>query len=82
MKTAVDDWRANGKVRRLWQRDATLWTGTDEANWLGWLGITEDQLAQHDSLRKVAEDVKDGRILGCSAARHGRIEPVSGSARA
>jgi transaldolase/glucose-6-phosphate isomerase len=60
VKTAIDDWRANGKVRRLWQRDATLWTGTDEANWLGWLGITEDQLAQHDNLRKVADDAKNG----------------------
>jgi glucose-6-phosphate isomerase len=60
VKTASDDWRANGKVRRLWQRDATLWTGTDEAEWLGWLGITEDQLAQLDALRKVAEDAKNG----------------------
>jgi len=60
VKTAKDDWRANGKVRRLWQRDAALWTGTDEANWLGWLGITEDQLAQHENLRKVAEDAKSG----------------------
>jgi transaldolase/glucose-6-phosphate isomerase len=60
VKTATDDWRANGKVRRLWQRDASLWTGTDEANWLGWLGITEDQIAQHDQLRKVAEDAKSG----------------------
>src|SRR5437868_3351122 len=60
VKTAKDDWRANGKVRRLWQRDASLWTGTDEAEWLGWLGITEDQIAQHDNLRKVAEDAKNG----------------------
>src|SRR5215510_12073729 len=60
VKTASDDWRANGKVRRLWQRDASLWTGTDEASWLGWLGITEDQIAQNDHLRKVAEDVKSG----------------------
>jgi transaldolase/glucose-6-phosphate isomerase len=60
VKTAADDWRANGKVRRLWQRDATLWTGTDEANWLGWLSITEDQIAQHENLRKVAEDAKTG----------------------
>lgn len=59
LKSAIDDWRANGKVRRLWQRDATLWTGSDEAEWLGWLSIAEDQLAQHDSvLGKVAEDVK------------------------
>jgi transaldolase/glucose-6-phosphate isomerase len=58
VKKAADDWRANGKVRRLWQRDASLWTGTDEANWLGWLGVTEDQIAQNENLRKVAEDVK------------------------
>ena len=64
LKTAVergiDDWRANGKVRRLWQHDATLWTGTDEANWLGWLGITDDQIAHNDNLRKVADDAKAG----------------------
>ena len=58
VKKAADDWRANGKVRRLWQCDASLWTGTDEANWLGWLGVTENQIAQNDNLRKVAEDVK------------------------
>jgi len=60
VKTASDDWRANGKVRRLWQRDAALWTGTDEANWLGWLGIADDEIAHNDNLRKVAEDAKSG----------------------
>jgi len=60
VKTAADDWRANGKVRRLWQRDASLWSGTDEAEWLGWLGITEEQLGQHENLRKAAEDAKNG----------------------
>ena len=58
VKKAADDWRANGKVRRLWQRDASLWAGTDEASWMGWLGVTEDQIAQNDNLRKVAEDAK------------------------
>src|SRR6202030_1928335 len=29
VKTNIDDWRASGKVRRLWQRDASLWTGAD-----------------------------------------------------
>jgi transaldolase / glucose-6-phosphate isomerase len=58
VKTNIDDWRAAGKVRRLWQRDASLWTGTDEANWLGWLGITEDQIAHSQKLRQLAEEVK------------------------
>jgi transaldolase/glucose-6-phosphate isomerase len=60
VKIAIDDWRANGKVRRLWQRDASLWTGTDEANWLGWLGITEEQIEHVEELKKVAEDAKSG----------------------
>ena len=24
-------------VERIWARDASLWTGSDEARWLGWL---------------------------------------------
>ncbi|HMH98932.1 MAG TPA: bifunctional transaldolase/phosoglucose isomerase [Bradyrhizobium sp.] len=33
----TEDWRASGKIRRLWQRDNSVWTGTDEGKWLGWL---------------------------------------------
>ena len=58
VKTNLDDWRASGKVQRLWKRDASLWTGTDEANWLGWLGIAEEQIAHNDILRGVAQDAK------------------------
>jgi transaldolase/glucose-6-phosphate isomerase len=46
LDAALADWRDGGKGRRLWARDAKLWTGGDEAKWLGWLGIvaaeTED----------------------------------------
>jgi transaldolase / glucose-6-phosphate isomerase len=58
VKQHIDDWRAGGKVRRLWQRDASLWTGTDEANWLGWLSITEEEIGQEQKLRSVAEEIK------------------------
>ena len=37
VKDALAEWRAQGKVRRLWGRDASLWSGRDEAQWLGWL---------------------------------------------
>lgn len=60
VKKNLNDWRAGGKVRRLWQRDASLWTGEDEANWLGWLDITEQQLAQADKLTELAAEVKNG----------------------
>ncbi|HEX4594924.1 MAG TPA: bifunctional transaldolase/phosoglucose isomerase [Bryobacteraceae bacterium] len=55
---AIEDWKMAGKVRRLWARDAGLWTGTDESSWMGWLGITEDQLAHKQHLEDIAKDVK------------------------
>jgi transaldolase / glucose-6-phosphate isomerase len=56
---SLDDWQKNGKVRRLWAQDATLWTGKDENKWLAWLGITDDQLAHIDRLKQLAQEVKD-----------------------
>jgi transaldolase / glucose-6-phosphate isomerase len=58
VKANIDDWRAAGKVRRLWQHDASLWTGTDEANWLGWLGIVEEQIANEGKFKSLADEIK------------------------
>jgi transaldolase / glucose-6-phosphate isomerase len=60
LKKNLDDWRASGKVKRLWERDASLWTGEDEAKWLGWLGITDEQLASAGQLKAFADEVKSG----------------------
>ena len=54
----IEEWRSSGKVRRLWSHDAKLWTGMDEANWLGWLGVTEDQITHAQPLVELAEDVE------------------------
>lgn len=37
----LEEWRVGGIHRRLWARDPMLWTGSDEAQWLGWLDIVE-----------------------------------------
>jgi transaldolase/glucose-6-phosphate isomerase len=58
VKKNLNDWRASKKVRQLWQGDASLWTGDDEANWLGWLGITDEQLAGAAKLNDLANEVK------------------------
>lgn len=58
VEASLHEWQVAGKVRRLWARDATLWTGTDEGVWLGWLGITEDQQASGTHLRTIAEEVR------------------------
>src|ERR1700739_4667502 len=34
---STEDWRAFATIRRLWQHDKLVWTGTDEDKWLGWL---------------------------------------------
>ena len=52
------DWQSGGKMQRLWQREATLWTGSDESNWLGWLDIVDEQIAQQEQLQKVAKEVQ------------------------
>ena len=33
--------RDGRRTRRLWAKDASLWTGADEAKWLGWLDALE-----------------------------------------
>jgi transaldolase/glucose-6-phosphate isomerase len=56
----AEEWQRGAKVRRLWARDAGLWTGNDESNWLGWLAITEDQLKDHlPRFERIAAVVKE-----------------------
>jgi transaldolase/glucose-6-phosphate isomerase len=62
VKSTIADWQSAGKMKRLWDRDASLWTGADEAKWLGWLDIVEEQLAQHDQLMKIRNDSQLGRF--------------------
>jgi transaldolase/glucose-6-phosphate isomerase len=69
VKANIADWQAGGKMQRLWRRDATLWTGEDEASWLGWLDIIEDQIAHPIQLRGLAKEIwsagfKDILLLG------------------
>jgi glucose-6-phosphate isomerase len=58
VKATIADWQSRGNMERLWQRDPSLWTGTDEAKWLGWLDIVDEQIAQHDQLMKFAKEVQ------------------------
>ena len=62
VRSALKDWADGGKVGRLWARDPTLWTGRDEARWLGWLGIVDQQLGRLDELRRAAEDVRQAGL--------------------
>jgi transaldolase/glucose-6-phosphate isomerase len=58
VEASLQDWKKNGKAQRLWQKDASLWTGTDEGKWLGWLEITAQQLEDVEKLKQIAADTK------------------------
>lgn len=58
VKGSLEEWKKEHKVERLWQKDATMWTGTDEGNWLGWLTIVEEQLANASALTQISEDIR------------------------
>ena len=71
---AAEEWRSHGNVRKLWQRDTSLWTGTDEDRWLGWLdGVEPDQIKSYQTF---AEEIRregfaDALLLGMGGSSLG-----------
>jgi transaldolase/glucose-6-phosphate isomerase len=62
VQATIDDWKAgeNNKVKRLWARDSSLWTNSDESKWLDWLGVTEDQIANRSRFTQLVQDIRSG----------------------
>jgi transaldolase/glucose-6-phosphate isomerase len=62
MKAAFADemelWRKQGRIRRLWAGDPSLWTGADETMWVGWLDIVESELTDLAPLTAFAKTVQ------------------------
>jgi transaldolase/glucose-6-phosphate isomerase len=48
-----------GLISGIWERDATTWTGSDEAQWLGWLDEPLHIQEQLDDIRRFAESLHD-----------------------
>ncbi|NNG13508.1 MAG: transaldolase, partial [Halobacteria archaeon] len=59
VEAALADWQQHDKVRRLWDKDATLWTGSDEAHWMDWLTAPADQREHLADLQEFAAEVRD-----------------------
>jgi len=60
VQEAIESWSVGGKTRRVWAKDASLWTGTDEDKWLGWLTIADIQIEQRQKFEQIAKDIKAG----------------------
>jgi transaldolase / glucose-6-phosphate isomerase len=62
-------WQKAEGTRKLWARDAGLWTGADESKWLGWLDIVEQERGKLGELAALsaaarAEGVQHVVVLG------------------
>ncbi len=56
VRAASDEWTKNGRIGRIWSKDATVWTNTDEAKWLGWLDIVGREFADTGKYDEFAAD--------------------------
>jgi transaldolase/glucose-6-phosphate isomerase len=66
--------RAGAWSRRLWQVDASLWTGKDEGKWLGWLTAARGEQVDLDALAALADKAKghkDAVLLGMGGSSLG-----------
>ena len=61
LRTEAEKWRSEDKISRIWDKDKTVWTGGEEAKWLGWLDIAGRERAKLDEYREFRVKVeKDG----------------------
>jgi transaldolase/glucose-6-phosphate isomerase len=61
-------------ARRLWAKDASLWTGADEAKWMGWLDVVGREARDLAVLRDFAKSVSsrsDAVLLGMGGSSLG-----------
>ena len=66
--------RADAWARRLWQGDASVWTGKDEAKWLGWLPAGQGKqvdMAALKALSAEAQGYKNAVLLGMGGSSLG-----------
>jgi hypothetical protein len=49
----------DGLIEGIWERDSTVWTGSDESHWLGWLDEPLHVQEQLDDIRRFAESLHD-----------------------
>ncbi len=69
LDVTLAEWQSEDKVRRLWARDPSLWTGSDEGRWLDWLEVTRAQTEHLGNLSRVIQMMegkyfKDAVLLG------------------
>jgi len=86
VKDGIEKARTEGWSRKLWAHDASLWTGKDEAKWLGWLAAAKGEQVDFAALQQLGEEAKrykDAVLLGMGGSSLGPevIGRILGSAQ-
>jgi len=73
---AHEAWCSADNTRRLWSKDAALWTGRNESQWLGWLEIIENEIRDSAMVQEFgrelcAEGFTDVLLLGMGGSSLG-----------
>ena len=74
VEKSTEDWRAAANIRRLWQKDKSVWTDDDENKWLGWLNspAAADVADYEDFARRVkGQNFSDAVVLGMGGSSLG-----------
>ncbi|CCE05217.1 putative bifunctional: transaldolase (tal-like)(N-terminal), Glucose-6-phosphate isomerase (pgi-like)(C-terminal) [Bradyrhizobium sp. STM 3843] len=74
IEKATDEWRTDAKIRRLWRKDSSIWTGHDEHKWLGWLtSVAKANLADYEdyAARVKGQKFSDAVVLGMGGSSLG-----------
>ena len=74
VEKSTEEWRASAKIRRLWHKDNSVWTGDDEDKWLGWLNsaASADIADYEDYAQRVkGQNFTDAVVLGMGGSSLG-----------
>jgi transaldolase / glucose-6-phosphate isomerase len=74
VEKSSEDWRASARIRRLWHKDKSVWTGDDEDKWLGWLNspASADVADYEDFAHRVkGQNFTDAVVLGMGGSSLG-----------
>ncbi len=74
VEKSSEDWRASARIRRLWHKDKSVWSGDDEHKWLGWLNspAAADVADYEDFARRVkGQNFSDAVVLGMGGSSLG-----------
>src|SRR5579863_10146201 len=74
VEKSAEEWRASAKIRRLWQKDKSVWTSDDEHKWLGWLNsAAKADIADYEDYaqRVRGQNFSDAVVLGMGGSSLG-----------